>query len=114
MRSGYSHDQDRHLFIARGKAAPLAIVQGGEGHGACVYRAHSILKGRQPLLHGSYIRNKHRIILSGKCIVETVLQDAAGADDDRSLSVVFQKMQKLLLDLIPERTVHKRVLQLTG
>ena len=114
MGTGYPHDQNRHLLIPPGQGTPPAVIQRGERHGACIDNAYRILKGCKPFFFRPDIRNKDGFVLSGKRILEAVLQDAARAHDDGFLAVVVQKMQKLMPDLRPEGACQNRSLQFPG
>ena len=97
--TGNAHDKQRHLLVPAVQAAALAVVEGGESGRAGVDGTDSIFKFFEPFLRRTAVGAEHRLVLSGKGIVETVLQDTAGANDIGILAVVLQDMHELLLGI---------------
>ena len=91
--------QQGHLLVPGLQAPPAPVVQGGSAHGAGIHRADRVLKLLQPLLQISGVGAEDRFVFPGEGVPEAVLQDGAGADDDRVLPVVFQQLDEFLLHL---------------
>ena len=107
-------DQNGHLFIPLFQAAALAVVQGGQAHGAGIYRADGIFKGLQPFFQGPCPRAEDRLVLARKSIAETVLQDGTGPHDDRVAAVILQEAPEFRLHGRRKGPVQEPFLHLRG
>ena len=97
--TGNSLYQDCHLLVPVGQPPLVAIFQGGVIHGAGVNLPHCLFKLFQPFLGISLVDAENRFIFSGEGVAKSILQKTGRADDDRTLTVIFQHIQKLFPDV---------------
>ena len=110
--AGDAHDEQRHLLVAVEQVAVGAVLDGVDVHGAGVHGAHGLLEHGVALLQGTLVCTEHAVVFAGERVAEAVLQQGAGAHDDRRLAEVFEHGEKLLLDARRERAVQQLLLDL--
>ena len=102
-----AHDQQGHLFIPVQKL-PLRPVADGLGTDcAGIDRAYGVLEHLIALLQAALVGAEDALILPSEGISDPVLQERAGADNDRGLPEVFQHGEELLFDSGHERAMQK-------
>ena len=98
-RPGNALDEDRHLLVAFAQIPGAAVGHGVRVQGAGVNEFHGAKKRIEPLLRRPLVGAVFAAVLAGKGVPEAVLQQAAGAGDDRRLAEVGQHVPELFHDL---------------
>ena len=93
-------DQQRHLFVAVQQPALGPVAERLFAHRAGVDRLDGRDEILQPLLVRALVGAEHALVLAGEGVAVVVLQQAAGADDDRRLAEVVQHLGELLEDVV--------------
>ena len=92
--------KQRHLLVAVQQPALGAVAQGLLAHRAGVDRRTADRKSCQPLLVRPLVGAEDALVLAGEGVAVVVLQQAAGADDDRRLPEVVEHLGELLDDVV--------------
>ena len=114
VRAGDTLDQQGHLFIVLVEAALQPVGQGILVHGAGEDAAHRFLEKLVTPLRRALVDAEVALVLAREGVAEGVLQEAAGADDDRRLAEILQHQLKLLLDLLRKGAAEHFGLELPG
>ena len=104
-----THDQQCHLLIAVKELALCAVFDRIRVDGACIDLLDGALKDIIAFLQAALIRAENTLIFAGKGIAEAILQDGAGAHNDRRLAEIFEHGQKLFLDAWHEGPVEQQL-----
>jgi hypothetical protein len=95
-------DQKRHLLVAFQQPPLGAVAQRLLAHRAGVDRPHGRHEVFQPLLMLPLVGAEDALVFAGEGVAEAVLQEAAGADDDRRLPEVVEHLGELAADVVGE------------
>ena len=101
--AGDALDEQGHLLVAVEQTVMQTIAQAFLAHGAGIDRAHRVHECLQALLGRALIGEEDAFVFAGEGVAVVVLQQAAGAHDQRRLPKVLQHFHELLLDVVGKR-----------
>ena len=104
--TGHALDEQRHLLVAVHQPAVEAVVDAVRAEGAGVDGADGGDEGVEALAGRALVGAEDAFVLAGERVAVGVLQQAAGAHDDRPLAEVVEHLAELVEDVVGEAALE--------